>query len=172
MKSFSYPLPLAIPGGHGLVALNHPPHPNARKVMVNWLLSREGQGTLFRLTFPPGEAHDVEGPAPAEAVPLGVSLRCLVVDDEDQVGTVLGDILRHPGEAAAERVNLHAHLPRRALLAEVGVLLLDELEHADAHPATPGARQDAGLAPRGGDGLDCGGHAVPVVTRSVPTLRA
>ena len=59
--------------------------------------SREGQGTLFRLTFPPGEAHDVEGPAPAEAVPLGVSLRCLVVDDEDQVGTVLGDILKTGG---------------------------------------------------------------------------
>jgi signal transduction histidine kinase/CheY-like chemotaxis protein len=59
--------------------------------------SREGQGTLFRLTFPPGEAHDVEGPAPAEALPLGVSLRCLVVDDEDQVGTVLGDILKTGG---------------------------------------------------------------------------
>src|SRR4030095_14844062 len=35
--------------------------------------------------------------APAEAVPLGVSLRCLVVDDEDQVGTVLGDILKTGG---------------------------------------------------------------------------
>jgi GAF domain-containing protein len=59
--------------------------------------SREGQGTVFRLTFPPGEAHDVEGPAPAEPAPLGVSLRCLVVDDEEQVGTVLGDILKTGG---------------------------------------------------------------------------
>jgi GAF domain-containing protein/CheY-like chemotaxis protein len=59
--------------------------------------SREGQGTVFRLTFPPGEAHDVEGPTPAEPAPLGVSLRCLVVDDEEQVGTVLGDILKTGG---------------------------------------------------------------------------
>jgi GAF domain-containing protein len=59
--------------------------------------SREGQGTVFRLTFPPGEALDVEGPTPAEPVPLGVSLRCLVVDDEEQVGTVLGDILKTGG---------------------------------------------------------------------------
>jgi GAF domain-containing protein len=59
--------------------------------------SREGQGSVFRLTFPPGEAHDVEGPAPAEPAPPGVSLRCLVVDDEEQVGTVLGDILKTGG---------------------------------------------------------------------------
>ena len=59
--------------------------------------SREGQGTVFRLTFPPGESHDVEGPVPAEPAPLGVSLRCLVVDDEEQVGTVLGDMLKTGG---------------------------------------------------------------------------
>jgi GAF domain-containing protein len=59
--------------------------------------SREGQGTVFRLTFPPGEAPDVEEPAPAEPAPLGVSLRCLVVDDEELAGTVLGDILKTGG---------------------------------------------------------------------------
>jgi GAF domain-containing protein len=59
--------------------------------------SREGQGTVFRLTFPPGEAPDVEGPVAVEPAPLGVPLRCLVVDDEEQVGTVLGDVLKTGG---------------------------------------------------------------------------
>jgi CheY-like chemotaxis protein/anti-sigma regulatory factor (Ser/Thr protein kinase) len=59
--------------------------------------SREGQGTVFRLTFPRGEAPDVEGPVPVEPAPLGVPLRCLVVDDEEQVGTVLGDVLKTGG---------------------------------------------------------------------------
>jgi CheY-like chemotaxis protein len=39
----------------------------------------------------------VEGPVPVEPAPLGVPLRCLVVDDEEQVGTVLGDVLKTGG---------------------------------------------------------------------------
>ncbi|HEY7064149.1 MAG TPA: extracellular solute-binding protein [Chloroflexota bacterium] len=41
--SFPYPIALDIPGPHGLLVVNRPPHPNARKVFVNWLLAREGQ---------------------------------------------------------------------------------------------------------------------------------
>ena len=60
--------------------------------------SHVGRGTAFRLTFAPGEASDLDGPAPApEPAPLGVSLRCLVVDDEEEVGTVLGDVLTTGG---------------------------------------------------------------------------
>jgi len=60
--------------------------------------SHVGRGTAFRLTFAPGEASDLDGPAPApEPTPLGVSLRCLVVDDEEEVGTVLGDVLTTGG---------------------------------------------------------------------------
>jgi GAF domain-containing protein/CheY-like chemotaxis protein len=60
--------------------------------------SHVGRGTAFRLTFAPGEALDLDGPAPApEPTPLGVSLRCLVVDDEEEVGTVLGDVLTTGG---------------------------------------------------------------------------
>ena len=56
--------------------------------------SHEGRGTAFRLTFAPGEASDVEAPgSTAEPAAPGASLRCLVVDDEEQVGTVLGDVL-------------------------------------------------------------------------------
>ncbi len=60
--------------------------------------SHVGRGTAFRLTFAPGDALDLDGPAPApEPTPLGVSLRCLVVDDEEEVGTVLGDVLATGG---------------------------------------------------------------------------
>ena len=59
--------------------------------------SSEGRGTTFRLTFAPGEVPDVEEPSPAEPPAPGVSLRCLVVDDEPEVGTVLGDVLKTGG---------------------------------------------------------------------------
>jgi len=63
--------------------------------------SHVGRGTAFRLTFAPGDALDLDGPAPApEPTPLGVSLRCLVVDDEEEVGTVLGDVLTTGGHRA------------------------------------------------------------------------
>ena len=59
--------------------------------------SQEGRGTRFRLTFAPGVVPDVEAQAPTEAPPPGVSLRCLVVDDEAEVGRVLGDVLQTSG---------------------------------------------------------------------------
>jgi signal transduction histidine kinase/CheY-like chemotaxis protein len=59
--------------------------------------SQEGRGTTFRLTFAPGAVPDVEVSAPAESAPLGVSLRCLVIDDEAEVGRVLGDVLQTSG---------------------------------------------------------------------------
>jgi ABC-type Fe3+ transport system substrate-binding protein len=72
VKGYPHPIALAIPGGHGLVAVNRPPHPNARKVMINWLLSPEGQTVIgqavqwnsARLDLPPFD--------PANAVPPGV----------------------------------------------------------------------------------------------------
>jgi GAF domain-containing protein len=59
--------------------------------------SQEGRGTTFHLTFAPGMVPDVEVPPPSESPPLGVSLRCLVVDDEAEVGRVLGDVLQTSG---------------------------------------------------------------------------
>ncbi|HMH51340.1 MAG TPA: GAF domain-containing protein, partial [Candidatus Acidoferrum sp.] len=59
--------------------------------------SEEGRGTTFRITFSRGEAlvpstSDVDDePVPVE------SLRCLVVDDEESVATVLGDVLEASG---------------------------------------------------------------------------
>jgi len=59
--------------------------------------SQEGRGTRFRLAFAPGVVPDVEQRAPSEAPPPGVSLKCLVVDDEPEVGRVLGDVLQTSG---------------------------------------------------------------------------
>jgi len=59
--------------------------------------SHEGHGATFRLTFAPGVVPDVERHPPAEAPPPGVSLRCLVIDDEAEVGRVLGDVLLTSG---------------------------------------------------------------------------
>ena len=60
----------------------------------------EGHGSTFRITFPRGEPL-VTSPAPASPeLPPADSLRCLVVDDERAVASVLGDVL----EASGHRV--------------------------------------------------------------------
>jgi signal transduction histidine kinase/ActR/RegA family two-component response regulator len=62
--------------------------------------SEEGQGSTFRITFPRGEPL-VTSPVAAFPEPPAVdSLRCLVVDDERAVASVLGDVL----EASGHRV--------------------------------------------------------------------
>ena len=61
--------------------------------------SAEGQGTTFRLRFPP--SSEVAGPGPdPEPPPEAGPLRCLVVDDEPMVGDVLGDVLMSAGHSA------------------------------------------------------------------------
>src|SRR5262249_33761596 len=59
--------------------------------------SREGRGTTFRLTFAPGVVPDTETTRPAEAPPPDLSLHCLVIDDETEMGHVLGDVLQTSG---------------------------------------------------------------------------
>jgi len=62
--------------------------------------SEEGRGSTFRITFPRAEPL-VTSPAPAAPEPAPIdSLRCLVVDDERAVASVLGDVL----EASGHRV--------------------------------------------------------------------
>jgi len=60
----------------------------------------EGQGSTFRMTFPVGSVTVEEPPAPAEAAPEAGTLRCLVVDDEEAVGSVIGDVLEAVGHRA------------------------------------------------------------------------
>ena len=46
-------------GNMGSVVLpSHPPHPNAARVFVNWLLSREGQTALQRTTNTPTNSEE------------------------------------------------------------------------------------------------------------------
>jgi CheY-like chemotaxis protein len=61
--------------------------------------SEEGKGTRFRLIFPRttlAETAATRAPAP----PAAALLRCLVVDDEQAVGEVLGDIIESAGHQA------------------------------------------------------------------------
>jgi GAF domain-containing protein/ActR/RegA family two-component response regulator len=61
--------------------------------------SEQGRGTTFRFTFPatrPAPAPAPPPPPPSVAMPAA-PLRCLVVDDELPVGTMLGDILASAG---------------------------------------------------------------------------
>ena len=67
--------------------------------------SEPGQGTTFRLTFEPGTVPEPVALAAPLTAPSGTSLRCLVVDDEEPVGTVLGDVLESSGHAAVVLTN-------------------------------------------------------------------
>ncbi|MEK6529783.1 MAG: ATP-binding protein, partial [candidate division NC10 bacterium] len=60
--------------------------------------SAEGEGTTFHLTFPVSTV-EAEPPAPAALEPVA-PLRCLVVDDEQPVLEVLGDVLAAGGHSA------------------------------------------------------------------------
>jgi GAF domain-containing protein/CheY-like chemotaxis protein len=62
--------------------------------------SEEGRGTVFRITFRRSEAAAAPLGNGGHPVTTTESLRCLVVDDEEAVATVLGDVL----EASGHRV--------------------------------------------------------------------
>jgi CheY-like chemotaxis protein len=60
----------------------------------------EGRGSTFRITFPAGAVTVEEPAATAEPAPHAATLRCLVVDDEEEVGSVIGDVLEAFGHRA------------------------------------------------------------------------
>jgi DNA-binding response OmpR family regulator len=62
--------------------------------------SEEGRGTTFRLMFPPSDQVEEAAPEPAPAAASSVALRCLVVDDEEEVAEVVADILTTAGHTA------------------------------------------------------------------------
>ncbi len=68
--------------------------------------SAEGRGTIFRLRFPAAVSGAVREAAPLPAASAGlVSLHCLVVDDEEEVGDVVADILTTAGHTAVTARN-------------------------------------------------------------------
>ena len=64
--------------------------------------SVEGRGTVFRLLFPSAVSGSVGAAAPPLAAEPGalISRHCLVVDDEQEVGEVVSDILTTAGHTA------------------------------------------------------------------------
>jgi len=61
--------------------------------------SRLGSGTTFTLRFPIA-TRLLEGKAGSQAVPVPRSARVLVVDDEAEILSAIGDLLRHDGHIA------------------------------------------------------------------------
>jgi len=59
--------------------------------------SEPGRGTTFALSFEPGPAPDPAERLVPLAPPTSGPMRCLVVDDEEAVGTVLGEVLEMGG---------------------------------------------------------------------------
>jgi GAF domain-containing protein/ActR/RegA family two-component response regulator/anti-sigma regulatory factor (Ser/Thr protein kinase) len=62
--------------------------------------SEEGRGSTFRLRFAASPNQPPASAGAAPAPPSPARLRCLVVDDEESVGTVIGDVLHAVGHDA------------------------------------------------------------------------
>jgi len=62
--------------------------------------SEEGRGSTFRLRFPALATRPGTGTSGTEAAADPRALRCLVVDDEESVGAVIGDVLEALGHNA------------------------------------------------------------------------
>lgn len=71
VMQFPFPIALAIPGSHNVVAINRPPHPNARKVFLNWLLNQEGQRVMSESISWNSRRLDVPIMNPEQEVPAG-----------------------------------------------------------------------------------------------------
>ena len=76
--------------------------------------SEEGQGTTFRLVFPPTDRVAEAAPTPAPPTDSSVALRCLVVDDEEEVAEVVADILTTAGHVAVVEGSGQAAVDRLA----------------------------------------------------------
>jgi iron(III) transport system substrate-binding protein len=61
VKPFKEPkLASSIPGWGNMASINRPAHPNAARVYINWLLSKEGQSIWARTTLQNSRRLDVE----------------------------------------------------------------------------------------------------------------
>jgi ABC-type Fe3+ transport system substrate-binding protein len=72
VRTIPYPVPVAVGGPHSVLAVNRAPHPNARKVFINWLLTPEGQVTVFSAVQSNSARLDVPIFDPESEVPKGV----------------------------------------------------------------------------------------------------
>jgi iron(III) transport system substrate-binding protein len=64
----------ANPGSNSLVLINKAPHPNARKVFLNWLLSQKGQAAVVEEVKENSLRNDVAVPDPERLPPEGKAI--------------------------------------------------------------------------------------------------
>jgi CheY-like chemotaxis protein len=74
--------------------------------------SEEGVGSTFRLRFPRTQAVPPVASPGGEIPAAEPVLRCLVVDDEEAVGMVLGDVLQMSGHTAVVLTDAAAAIER------------------------------------------------------------
>jgi len=67
--SVFFSIPLSAPAAHSLLAINRPPHPNARKLMLNWILTQDGQTVLSKAVSTNSARLDVPIVDPNTEVP-------------------------------------------------------------------------------------------------------
>jgi CheY-like chemotaxis protein len=86
--------------------------------------SEEGRGTTFRLVFAAAADNRAARAADAPLASAPGGLRCLVVDDEVEVGEVLGDMLRAIGHEATV-VTSGKEIPARLRAQSFDLVLTD-----------------------------------------------
>jgi ABC-type Fe3+ transport system substrate-binding protein len=101
LKDGIYP----VTGSGALAVLKDAPHPNATKLFVNWLLSKEGQETYQSALGEPTRRLDV--PAPKEAYAVRPAREFMTVEQYHQLESHTEEkqeSVRKPAIAAAERL--------------------------------------------------------------------
>lgn len=101
LKDGVYP----VTGSGALAVIKDPPHPNATKVFVNWLLSKEGQSTYQNALGEPTRRLDVD--APKEAYAVRPAREFMSIEQYHRLESHTEDkqeSVRKPAIAAAERL--------------------------------------------------------------------
>ena len=72
VASLPLPVPVVVAGPHSVLVVNRPPHPNARKVFLNWLLGQEAQTAIGKAAQWNSARLDVPVVDPDGEAPKGV----------------------------------------------------------------------------------------------------
>jgi ABC-type Fe3+ transport system substrate-binding protein len=94
-----------VTGSGTLAVIKNPPHPNAGKIFVNWLLSREGQETYQKALGEPTRRLDVD--SPKEPYAVRPAREFMTVEQYHQLEShseEKQESIRKPAIAAAQRL--------------------------------------------------------------------
>ena len=101
LKDGTYP----VTGSGTLAVIKNPPHPNASKLFINWLLSREGQETYQKALGEPTRRLDVD--SPKEPYAVRPAREFMTVEQYHQLEShseEKQESIRKPAIAAAQRL--------------------------------------------------------------------